>query len=242
MEPVDEPIISVLGFADPVSSWTHLIGAVIALVLGIRLCTRYSGPLLYRTGLIVFVFGTVFLLSMSGVYHLLGYGGSGRYVLQHLDHAAIWVMISGTFTPLHLMLFEGWKRWGILLIIWAVAINGVVFKTIFFDDFPEWLGLVLYLGMGWAGLFSGVLIARKHGLNFVSLLAFGGIAYSVGAILEFLRTPVIIPGLVGPHELFHFAVIIGIVCHWRFIVQVIQWKSLDQSQASEVMGGQATSP
>jgi len=79
--------ISVLGFSDPVSSWTHLLGAVLALIIGIRLITRFRGSNLHRSGLVVFVFATVFLLSMSGVYHLLSHGSSGRYVLQHLDHA-----------------------------------------------------------------------------------------------------------------------------------------------------------
>jgi len=219
---VDEyATISVLGFADPVSSWTHLVGATLALILGLRLITRFRGSNLHRSGLVVFVFATVFLLSMSGVYHLLSHGSSGRYVLQHLDHAAIWVMIAGTFTPIHLMLFKGWKRWGILAFIWVAAITGLVLKTVFFDGFPEWLGLILYLGMGWAGLFSGILLAREYGIGFIRLLAYGGISYSVGAILEFIRAPTIFPGIIGAHELFHFAIIFAIVCHWRFIEVVV---------------------
>jgi channel protein (hemolysin III family) len=224
---------SFLGFADPVSSITHLIGAAVALILGIRLCIRFNGPILYRFGLITFVSGTVFMLSMSGVYHLLDHNGSGRYVLQHLDYASIWLMIAGTFTPVHLLLFQGWKRWGILLIIWAIAINGVVFMTVFFDDFPEWLALVFYLGMGWVGLYSGILIFREHGLDFVRLLGYGGIAYSVGAILDFIESPTIIPGVIETHEIFHFAIIIGIVCHWRFIEQAIQLSAVVDAEATE---------
>ncbi len=224
-------LYSILGFADPVSSWTHLIGGGVALVLGIRLCIQFHGPTLYRVGLITFVIGTVFMFSMSGVYHILDHDGSGRYVLQHLDHAAIWVMIAGTFTPIHLMLFQGWKRWGILLFIWAAAINGVVLKTVFFDGFPEWFSLILYLGMGWAGIFSGILIARDHGLASIHLLAYGGLAYSVGAITEFLRSPIIIPGVIGPHEMFHFAIIIGVMCHWRFIEQTIQLSKVEATES-----------
>ncbi|MDP7312411.1 MAG: hemolysin III family protein [Candidatus Thalassarchaeaceae archaeon] len=221
MEQTDYFLYSILGFADPVSSWTHLIGSGVALVMGIRLCLHFQGPALHKTGLITFVSGTVFMFSMSGVYHILDHDSSGRYVLQHLDHAAIWVMIAGTFTPIHLMLFQGWKRWGILFFIWAAAINGIVLKTVFFDDFSEWFSLILYLGMGWAGIFSGILIAREHSMISMHLLAYGGIAYSVGAIIEFLRSPIIIPGVLGPHELFHFAIIIGVMCHWRFIEHTI---------------------
>ncbi len=217
----DYETYSFIGFAEPVSSWLHLIGAAVFLILGVRMCVNFKGILLHRTGLIIFSFGTVFMFSMSGVYHLLDQGGSGRYVLQHLDHAAIWVMIAGTFTPIHLILFKGWKRWAILLLIWTVAINGVVLKTIFFDSFPEWLGLILYLGMGWVGLYSGVLISKDYDMNFIKPLMYGGIAYSVGAVLEFLRSPELIPGVIGPHELFHIAIIIGVIYHWRFVNDII---------------------
>jgi channel protein (hemolysin III family) len=221
MVETDYEIYSFIGFAEPVSSLLHLIGATVFLYLGIKMCVNYNGNRINRSGLIIFAFGTVFMLSMSGVYHLLDQGGTGRYVLQHLDHAAIWIMIAGTFTPIHLILFKGWKRWAILLLIWTVAINGVVLKTIFFDSFPEWLGLILYLGMGWVGLYSGILISKDYDMDFIKPLMYGGIAYSVGAILEFMRAPELIPGVIGPHELFHIAIIFGVVYHWRFVSEII---------------------
>ena len=233
MEPVQYFRYSFLGFADPVSSMMHLLGASIALILGIRLCIRFTGPTLQKLGLITFVSAMVFMLSMSGVYHLLDHNSPGRYVLQHLDYASIWLMIAGTFTPIHLILFQGWKRWGILVIIWTIAINGVVFITVFFDEFPLWLALVFYLGMGWVGLYSGILIFREHGLDFVRLLAYGGIAYSVGAILDFIGSPTIIPGVIETHEIFHFAIIIGILCHWRFIEQAIKLSAIADNVATE---------
>lgn len=221
MEPVDYFRYSFLGFADPISSWTHLLAACVSLFLGVRLCVRFRGPLLYRFGLIIFVTCTVFMLSMSGVYHLLAHNGTGRYVMQHLDYASICLMIAGTFTPIHLLLFEGWKRWGVLIFIWVIAINGVVFMTVFFDDFPEWLALVFFLAMGWAGAYSGVLAMREYDWELVRPLAYGGIAYSMGAILDVFDSLTLIPGILGTHELFHFAIIIGIIYHWRFIEQAI---------------------
>jgi hemolysin III len=65
------------------------------------------------------------------------------------------------------------------------------------------------------------LLAREYGVGFIRLLAYGGISYSVGAILEFIRAPIVIPGVIGAHELFHFAIIFAIVCHWRFIEVVV---------------------
>ena len=211
------PVTPFLGFSDPVSSWLHLIGAVVALVLGIRMLKRFDGPRLYRLGLYIFIFGTMFMFSMSGVYHILDQGSVARYVFQHLDHASIWLMIAGTFTPIHLMLFRGWMRWGILALIWTAAINGIVLKTIFFDEFPEWLGLVFYLCLGWIGILSANVLIKRVGVHGIRLVAYGGIAYSIGAIFEFFQPPFFIEGIFGPHEVFHIAVILGVFFHWRFI-------------------------
>ncbi len=82
-------------------------------------------------------------------------------------------------------------------------------------------------------LYSGILIFREHGLDFVRLLGYGGIAYSVGAILDFIESPTIIPGVFETHEIFHFAIIIGIVCHWRFIEQAIQLSAVVDAEATE---------
>jgi channel protein (hemolysin III family) len=215
--PGGRSVISIPGFADPVSCMTHLLAALVALVAGILLVLRFHGPALYRVGLVIFVFSAVFMFSMSGVYHLLGPGGSPRYVLRHLDHAAIWVMIAGTFTPVHLMLFRGWARWGVLAFVWTAAINGIVLKSVFFEEFPKGLGLVLYLGLGWVGLFSIIALVRRLGIRTARFMVCGGLSYTVGAVVEFLKPPFLISGVVGPHELFHLAVIIGVIYHWRFV-------------------------
>ncbi len=172
----------------------------------------------------VFVFSVVFLLSMSGVYHLLDNGGSARTVLQRLDHAAIFGLIAGTFTPVHVILFKGFWRWGILVLIWVLAITGMTLKTIYFQELPQGLGLMFYLGLGWVGIFSAYLTHKLHNFTVIKPLVYGALAYTVGASLEFFKMPVIIPGVIGPHELFHIAVLAGITWHWNFVSSLITLK------------------
>lgn len=212
---------SIPGFAEPVSSLSHLLSAGIFAVLGFFLLRRGRGNLSNLLALGIFVFGCVFLLSMSGVYHLLTPGGAGHEVLQRLDHAAIFALIAGSFTPVHWILFSGWGRWGVLLLIWGLATTGITLKVIFFDNIPEWLGLMSYLGLGWIGLASGIDLWRRYGMAFVRPLVYSGLSYSVGGVLEFLRTPVLIPGVIGPHELLHFGVLAGIGFHFRFLFGVL---------------------
>lgn len=210
-------ILSVPGFAEPVSSWTHLIGAAVFSVLSARLLRRHGKGAGRIVALLLLSFSTVFLLAMSGVYHLLDEGGAGRPVLRQLDHVAIFVLIAGTITAVHSILFSGAWRWGMITVAWLACGIGVAMKAFFFAETPEWLGLAVYLGMGWLGLISTARLWWLHGPAFVVLLATGGLIYTVGALLDFLRLPVLVPGVVGPHELFHLCVLAALGLHWAFI-------------------------
>jgi len=213
-------MLSIPGFSDPVSSMTHLAGAATFSVLGAFLIARGRGDPWRVASLAVFVFSCVLLLSLSGVYHLLTPGTAARGVLLRLDHAAIFVLIAGSFTPVHaILLHERWQHW-VLAGIWSAAIAGLVLKTVYFAVTPEWLGLLMYLGLGWLGVISTVALARRSGVRFVLPLVWGALAYTLGAVAEFLGWPVLVAGIVGPHEVFHLAVLAGISFHWAFILGI----------------------
>ncbi len=210
-------IIPVIGFSEPVSCWLHFIAAAFFLVAGVILVYRGRGNALRVTSLIIYSFFLVYLFSMSGVYHLLEPGRLPRTVLQRLDHAAIWTMIAATFIPLHIVLFRGFWRWGVLFIVWATAITGLVLEVVFFESFPEWLSLFLYLSLGWVGVVSAWKFKRHYSNEGLKYLLLGGIVYSLGGVMEYLRWPYIIDGVIGPHEVFHVFVILGAFLHWRFV-------------------------
>jgi len=223
-----QSIIPIYGFSDPFSSITHLFSAAIFLFLGIRLVYSRRDSLTKVVSLSVFTFSSVFLLSMSGVFHLLEPLSSARDVLQRLDHAGIFFLIAGTFTAVHSILFRGIWRWGMLIMIWAIAITSITLKTIYFHDLSEWLGLSLYLGMGWLGAITGVLLYRRFGFAFIKPLLYGALAYTVGAIMEFIRMPILIPGVIESHELFHIAVLIGLGYHFSFVSSISSFSIPDQ--------------
>jgi channel protein (hemolysin III family) len=220
MPPVAGSLISIPGFAEPFSSISHLAGAAVFLVLAVLLVRRGRGCRWRVVALSAFGFGSVLLLSISGVYHLLSPGGAARAVLQRLDHAAIFVLIASSFMPPHEILFRGRGRWGVVGAIWAIAILAIVCKTVFFKSMPDWLSLSMYLGMGWIGLGSGIAMARRFGFAFVAPILWGGVAYSIGALLEFSRWPVLAPGVIQWHEVFHVAVLVGLAFHWAFAYSI----------------------
>jgi channel protein (hemolysin III family) len=215
---------SIPGFTEPFSSLSHLLGAFIFFIYGIKLIMLARSHAGWMAAVSVFVLSGVFLLSMSGVFHLLEFHGINRAVLQRLDHAGIFALIAGTFTPVHSIIFKGFWRWGFLIAIWSLAIAGITLKSIFFNELAEWVGLVAYLGLGWLGILSAYMTHRLHGFSIIKPLVYGALAYTAGASMEFLRLPVLITDVIGPHELFHIAVLAGIAWHWLFIRDLLLMK------------------
>lgn len=209
-------IIEIPGFTEPFSSLSHLIAGVVFLLLSFPMLRRGWGSASRVASLAVFCFSAVLLLALSGVNHLLPFDSAGRRVLQRLDHAAIFILIASSFTPAHAILFRGVGRWGMLLLIWTIAVVAITCKMIWFEDMPPMLGHALYLGMGWIGLGSGIALGRRFGFRFVEPILLGGVAYSIGAVLDLFEWPVVINGVIHPHEVFHLFVIAGLSFHWAF--------------------------
>ena len=216
-------MITFLGLYDPVSSWLHLVSALGFLIAGFFLVRKAWGSKLRVAAMMLYTFSLVFLFSMSGTFHLLEYQTAGREVLQVLDHAAIWILIAGTFVPIHTLMFRGPKRWGVLLLVWLITIPGVVLTTVFFSTMPEWLSLSFYLGLGWIGILTAYLVVRQYGKKEARYIFYGGLAYTIGAVMEFLRWPVLVEGIVEAHDFFHVFVILGAGYHWYFVYEHASW-------------------
>ena len=223
---------SIPGFADPVSSISHLIATGLFAFAAVSLLRSGRGHRGRTLALAIYAGSVVLLFSMSGVFHLLPQDTAGRTVLQRLDHACIFVLVAGTFTAVHGLLFRGWLRWGVIAFVWAVTATAIPLKTVYFEEMPEWLGLTLYLAFPWIGLGTGFLLWRRRGLRYIVPFALGGIAYTVGAVLEFVRWPNPWPGVIRAHELFHFFVIAGAAFHWRFCAAIAAEVQGDVSSAS----------
>lgn len=227
----DLPLEPLSGFADPVSSLSHLAATLTFAYMTIALVRAGRGHRGRTAALLIYAGSVVLLFSMSGVFHLLARGTTARLVLQRIDHASIFVLIAGTFTAVHAILFRGWMRWGVITLFWVATATAIPLKTVFFEEMPEWLGLTFYLGLPWLGLISGAVLWRRRGLRYVAPLAWGGVAYTTGAVLEFARWPNPWPGWLHAHELFHFCVILGAALHWRFCTRIAAHaQAIEQAQ------------
>lgn len=219
-----EKITTYFGLAEPFSSLSHLSAAVVFLYLGTYLMQRRGNNTGEYLALSVFGLSSVFLLTVSGIYHMYPANDAEREFYHRLDHAAIFVLIAGTFTATHRIFFTGFLRWGMIGLIWAVSSVLIVLKLVYFDSTPEYLSLTAYIALGWMGLVTGISLWRRYNFHFVKPLFYGGVAYSVGAVIDFLHKPVLIPGIIGSHEIFHIFVLLGIGYHWWFISSSFEYE------------------
>jgi channel protein (hemolysin III family) len=208
------------GFHQPISSLSHLVGALIFAVLSVFLLKPLWKDWSRLSFMAVFAFSTVLLLTMSGVYHMLEPGGTAKFVMLQMDVSAIYLLIAGSFTFLHGCLFEGWKRWGMLVPIWTIACLGILTTAFFQEHMNPTVTMMAFLTMGWLGLGSGGLLLRTYGRRTVDPIFLGGVIYTVGALSNCFHWPIIIPRVFGPHELMHLCVLVAVGCYWWLAFQM----------------------
>lgn len=213
------PLYRLPGIHEPFASLSHFAGALVFLVLGAVLLVRARSNPRGLPYLAVYAVSVVMLLIISGMFHMPVRGTPTHRIVERLDHSAIFILIAGSFTPVHGILFHGRERWWPLVLIWTASLIGLAVKTIFFDYLADWVGYAMYMGLGWCGFISGAVLARRYGLNFIKPLLIAGVAYSIGGFIDLVQTLVLIPGVIHAHEFFHVTVLMGIFWHWLFIWQ-----------------------
>ncbi|XHM91793.1 hemolysin III family protein [Peterkaempfera sp. SMS 1(5)a] len=142
------------------------------------------------------------LFGVSAVYHRFTWGPRGEAVLRRLDHANIFLIIAGTYTPFTLLLVHGGRREVLLWLVWAGALAGIGFR-VFWVGAPRWLYTPCYLALGWAAVFFLPDFLRTGGVAVLVLIITGGLLYSVGGVVYGLKRPNPSPRWFGFHEVFH---------------------------------------
>jgi hemolysin III len=201
---------------DAISGLTHLLAAVAAVLgLGALLYVGRTSPVKEAT---LFVYGSslVLMFATSSAYHLLKSRPLTARRLRKLDHAAIYVLIAGSYTPLCLHFFRGFWRWGLPGIVWSIAVVGVAVK-LSIVNVPRWISTGVYVLMGWLAVLAiREMLLTMSGPALMWLVA-GGLFFTVGAVVYATKKPDICPGVFGFHELWHVFVILGCLCHFILI-------------------------
>jgi hemolysin III len=209
----------VVDLRDPVSSASHLataMWAVFATLLMLRITPRGR-----RIPVGVFGFSMVFLYLASGLFHGIHFESpEERRFYQRLDHTGIYLLIAGTYTPiLTILLYDAWRR-RLLGAIWAIAVVGIAAIWLFPKP-PHALNVSLYLGMGWLGVVAVPHYYKAVGWRAMNWALAGALLYTGGAVCELTRRPVIVPGMIEHHEVFHFCDCAATLAFFMFVFRYV---------------------
>jgi hemolysin III len=190
----------------------HAATAPLALVGG-ALLVALSPPGTARLGCAVFAVCALVLFTVSATMHRGGWSPRVETVLTRLDHASIFLLIAGTYTPFSLLLLTGTDRVVLLCVVWCGAVLGIGFR-LFFVSAPRWVYTPVYIALGWVAVFFAGDFARNSETPVVVLLALGGLVYTVGGVVYGLRRPNPFPQWFGFHEVFHTLTVIAFAAHY----------------------------
>src|SRR5258708_5592195 len=200
----------------------HEVAFFVALAVGVLLVTHAEGARA-STAAGVFAGSVALMLGASALYHRVTWSVRTRPWMRRLDHAGIYLLIAGTYTPVGLLTLRGTMRDVVLAVVWSGAAAAIVLKFVWVSA-PKWLSAVIGIGLGWVGVAAMPQVARYAGAAAVALLAAGGVAYTAGAVVYARRRPDPIPAVFGYHELFHALTLVAVSCQYVaiafFIVKV----------------------
>ncbi|HIW62078.1 MAG TPA: hemolysin III family protein [Candidatus Stackebrandtia excrementipullorum] len=168
----------------------------------------------------VYAVTSALLFGISGYYHRNTHSPRADDLLRRLDHANIYLIIAGTYTPFAVLALDGGAQLAVLLVIWIGATAGVIFRTLWMGA-PRWLYTSLYIGLGWVAIFFVPQFIAGVGLAAVILVFAGGILYSIGGVVYGLKRPDPSPTWFGFHEVFHAFTVAAWICQYSAVVLVV---------------------
>jgi hemolysin III len=194
---------------------SHAAAFLVALPLGVALVLEAETSL-GRLAAIVFAASVVVMFGASGLYHSPTWPEGRRRWLRRFDHAGIYGLIAGTYTPFGLLVLRGNWRPVVLGIVWTGALAAVAFKFAWVDA-PKWISAVIGIALGWVGVVVFPQLVDGIGVGGSLLVVAGGLLYTAGALVYALRRPDPYPAVFGFHEVFHVLVIAAVACQYSAV-------------------------
>ncbi|WP_442945619.1 PAQR family membrane homeostasis protein TrhA [Nocardia sp. SSK8] len=201
--------------------WIHTWAVGIAAV-AVAVLVTYGFGVSATAGWSTLVYGisVCALFGISAVYHRVTWHSvRARVRMKRADHSMIFLFIAGSYTPFALLGLPGPTGRTLLIVVWVGALAGVALKLLW-PTAPRWVGVPLYLLLGWAIVPVAPELLRNVGVLPLVLLAIGGVIYSVGAVLYATKWPNPWPDF-GHHEFFHAATVLAAMCHYLAIWLVV---------------------
>jgi len=197
--------------------WIHLGTFPIALAAGIVLIVLAEGASA-KLGASVFAASSLAMFGISGTYHRFHWSDTTKAVLRRLDHANIFLLIAGTYTPLALLALPANKGNLLLWLVWSGTALGIGLRVLWLGA-PRWIYVPLYLALGCAAMMNVQDLFYANVAMMVLVLVGGGL-YSVGAVVYATKWPNPSPKNFGFHEIFNTLTVLAFMCHWSAVLLI----------------------
>lgn len=191
--------------------WIHAGVLPIVIAGGIVLVILANGmPAKITTA--IFFASSLLLFGNSALYHRFNWSPKVKLALKRIDHANIFLLIAGSYTPITWLALPQDKAILLMSLIWGSAVLGIGFR-VFWISAPRWLYTPIYVAMGWGAIAFVVDFMNANAPMMILILA-GGLCYTIGAVVYALKKPNPFPGKFGFHEIFHSLTVLAFMCHW----------------------------
>ena len=204
---------------DPISWLTHFICLILAIIstpLILGKAIYHNIGLTFTISIIIFMLNMMILYAASSIYHYFNISEKINLILKRIDHCSIFLLISGTYTPVCVIALNNIKGYAMLIAVWVLALAGIIFK-LFWVTCPKWVSSIMYIGLGWLVIFNLKTVISSLTLAQFTWLLIGGLFYTIGGVIYALKPKIFkkeeLTGF-GNHELFHIFVMLGTFCHF----------------------------
>jgi hemolysin III len=193
----------------------HQIAFAVSLVVGAVLVSASDGTR-RQVAAAVFAGSVALCFGVSALYHRVTWSPRARPWMRRVDHAGVYLLIAGTYTPVGWLVLDGAWRVVVLTTVYVGAGAAIVLKFVWVDA-PKWLAAALGIALGWVAVVALPQLTSRLGVGAVALLLAGGVAYTAGAVVYARRRPDPVPHLFGYHELFHALTIVAVAFQYSAI-------------------------
>lgn len=199
--------------------WLHAAMVPVTVVLGAVLILATPGAA-GKTAVAVFCLSALLLFTVSATYHTQTWAERTRVLLRRFDHANIFVLIAGSYTPYAVLVLPPDSARALLAVVWTGAVAGVAFRVLWVTA-PRWFYVPIYIGLGWAAVFWAGEFAAGASVAALTLMVLGGVLYTLGAVVYGTKRPDPAPAWFGFHEIFHAFTIAAFLVHYAGIWLVL---------------------
>jgi hemolysin III len=198
---------------NPVRGLLHGVSALLSVVGAAALWSRTDGDVFQQAALLVFGLSLVGLYSVSSAYHSVRWNSLWKGRMQRIDHAMIYVLIAGSYTPIAAIVLDGWLRWIALGTVWGITAVGAAQK-LYWPQLGHGYSVALQVAQGWLAVLLLVPLYERLGWPAVGLLMLGGFFYTLGMVAFTTQRPRLWPHVFSYHEIFHVLVVGGSASHY----------------------------